>query len=168
MQLRTFREKKKQTSGYINQDHRWRMCNTDPKKAAAIFTMLEQVLEQVLETKVWKKVRGITDIDNCRLKATYTFTKDIVDMPYPGKQNKQEERNDREISATLLRRTEEVAKVQGIGEKKKLKSAIREIFDEKIFFLHIQFTRFQTKNVQSPGTYISERTWDPSQKAIIK
>ena len=29
------------------------------------------------------------------------------------------------------------------------------------FFLHIQFTLFQTKSLQSPGTYIFERTWDP-------
>ena len=36
------------------------------------------------------------------------------------------------------------------------------------FFLYIQFTLFQTKNLQSPGTYIPERTWDPSQKAITK
>ena len=36
------------------------------------------------------------------------------------------------------------------------------------FFLHIQFTRFQTKSLQSQGSYISERTWDPSQKAITK
>ena len=37
-----------------------------------------------------------------------------------------------------------------------------------MFFLHRQFTRFQTKNLQSPGRYIFERTWDPSQKAITK
>ena len=38
-----------------------------------------------------------------------------------------------------------------------------------IFFsLYIQFTLFRTKNLQSPGTYISKRTWDPSQKAITK
>ena len=36
------------------------------------------------------------------------------------------------------------------------------------FFLYIQFTLFQTKNLQSPGTYISKRNWDPSQKAITK
>ena len=37
-----------------------------------------------------------------------------------------------------------------------------------IFFLYIKFTQFQTKNLLSPGTYISKRTWDPSEKAIIK
>ena len=36
------------------------------------------------------------------------------------------------------------------------------------FFLHIQFRLFQTKNLQSPGTYISGRTWDPSLRAITK
>ena len=32
----------------------------------------------------------------------------------------------------------------------------------------MQFILFQTKNLQSPGTYISKRTWDPSQTAITK
>ena len=27
---------------------------------------------------------------------------------------------------------------------------------------------FRTKNLQPPDTYISKRTWDPSQKAIAK
>ena len=31
---------------------------------------------------------------------------------------------------------------------------------ELLLFLHIQFTRFQTRSLQSPGTYISERTWN--------
>ena len=35
-------------------------------------------------------------------------------------------------------------------------------------FLYIQFILFRTKNLQSPGTYIFKRTWDPSQKAITK
>ena len=30
----------------------------------------------------------------------------------------------------------------------------------------MQFTGFQRKSLQSPGTFISERTWDPSQKAV--
>ena len=42
----------------------------------------------------------------------------------------------------------------------------------KFFFFfsiyYIQFTLFGTKNLQSPGTYISKRSWDPSQKAITK
>ena len=36
------------------------------------------------------------------------------------------------------------------------------------FFLHMQFTRFQTKILESPGTYISGRTWDLSQKSYCK
>ena len=43
-----------------------------------------------------------------------------------------------------------------------------EISFDLFFFLHIQFTRFQTKLSQSPGIYISGRTWDPSQKTITK
>ena len=37
-----------------------------------------------------------------------------------------------------------------------------------IFFLHRKFTRFQTKSLQSLGTYISGRTWDCSQKSHYK
>ena len=37
-----------------------------------------------------------------------------------------------------------------------------------LFFLYIQFTIFKTKRSQSPGTYISKRAWNPSQKAITK
>ena len=36
------------------------------------------------------------------------------------------------------------------------------------FFLYIQFTLFETKSLQSPGIYISKRTWDPTQKAMTK
>ena len=36
------------------------------------------------------------------------------------------------------------------------------------FFFYIRLRLFRTKNLQSPGTYISKRTWDPSQKAITK
>ena len=42
---------------------------------------------------------------------------------------------------------------------------INDIF---FFFRYMQFTLFQTKNLQSPGTYVSKRAWDPSQKAITK
>ena len=42
----------------------------------------------------------------------------------------------------------------------------------KFFFFfpiyYIQFTLFRTKNLHSPGTYISKRSWDPSQKATTK
>lgn len=36
------------------------------------------------------------------------------------------------------------------------------------FFLHKQFTRFQTKKLQSPDFYISGCTWDRSQKCHYK
>ena len=41
----------------------------------------------------------------------------------------------------------------------------------RIFHLIILFfflTLFKTKSLQSPGTYISKSTWDPTQKAITK
>ena len=41
-------------------------------------------------------------------------------------------------------------------------------FSSFFFFLYIQLTLFRTKNLQSPGTYVSKRTWDPSQKVITK
>ena len=41
-------------------------------------------------------------------------------------------------------------------------------FGLKIFFLYMQFKIFETKTLQSPGTCISKRTWDPSQKTITK
>ena len=37
-----------------------------------------------------------------------------------------------------------------------------------IFFSIYTIYTFSKKNLQSPGTYISKRTWDPSQKAITK
>ena len=48
--------------------------------------------------------------------------------------------------------------------KKPLLLTIRQLefeeaaFPNFLFFLHIQFTRFQTKKLQSPGAYISGRT----------
>ena len=36
------------------------------------------------------------------------------------------------------------------------------------FFLYIQFTLFQTKSLQSPGTCMTKHTWDPSEKAFTK
>ena len=42
------------------------------------------------------------------------------------------------------------------------------IYSLQYTIVHIQFTLFQTKNLQSPGTYISNCTWDLSQEAITK
>ena len=49
--------------GYIKQVRGRSMCNTDPKKTEAIFNMLEQMVR----TRVWKKVRGMIDIGGFRL-----------------------------------------------------------------------------------------------------
>ena len=37
-----------------------------------------------------------------------------------------------------------------------------------VFFSIYTICTFRTKKLQSPGTYISKRTWDPSQKVITK
>ena len=37
-----------------------------------------------------------------------------------------------------------------------------------LFFSIYTIYTFSNKNLQSPGTYISKLTWDPSQKAITK
>ena len=42
------------------------------------------------------------------------------------------------------------------------------LFKSRFFFLHVQFTLFKTKSLKSPGTYISKRTWGPTQKTISK
>ena len=41
----------------------WLKCNTDPAKIAAVFSMQEQMVE----TMAWKKMRGLSDNDQCRL-----------------------------------------------------------------------------------------------------
>lgn len=66
VRLKKFDKKKMQseiTSGYTTEDYGWLSCNTDPRKTAAIFSMLEQMVE----TKVWKKLRGNIENDSCRL-----------------------------------------------------------------------------------------------------
>ena len=39
---------------------------------------------------------------------------------------------------------------------------------DEFFFSIYTINTFHAKSLQSPGTYLSERTWDPSQKAITK
>ena len=61
-----FDEKKVQSeivSGYAEQLYGWLECNTDPKKTGAIFNMQEQMIEN----RAWKKLRGIGQVDICRL-----------------------------------------------------------------------------------------------------
>ena len=43
-------------------EYRWLQCKTDPRKTAAVFNL--QV--QLVKTKVWKKMRGMTDQEQCR------------------------------------------------------------------------------------------------------
>ena len=63
---KSFKEKKLQSeipSGYEKTDFEWLKCNTDPRKTASIFSMQEQMVE----TRAWKRIRGLIDNDMCRL-----------------------------------------------------------------------------------------------------
>ena len=48
---------------YGEDDFGWLKCNTDPRKTSSIFALQEQMIE----TKAWKKIRGLIDDDSCRL-----------------------------------------------------------------------------------------------------
>ena len=56
--------------GFDKDDHDWLKCNTDPRKTASIFTLQEQMIE----TKAWKKLRGLADEDKCRLCGAFRET----------------------------------------------------------------------------------------------
>ena len=56
--------------GFDKEDHDWLKCNTDPRKTASIFTLQEQMIE----TKAWKKLRGLVDEDKCRLCGAFRET----------------------------------------------------------------------------------------------
>ena len=45
-------------------------CNTDPRKMASIFALQEQMIE----TRAWKKIRGLVNDDKCRLCGEYRET----------------------------------------------------------------------------------------------
>ena len=66
-----------------------------------------------------------------------------------------------QINKITLEKSENLEKKLHVGQNLAKSSAF-------FFFLHIQFPRFLTKSLQSQGCYISESTWDPSQKAITK
>ena len=68
-----------------------------------------------------------------------------------------------QINKITLEKSENLEKKLHVGQNLAKSSAF--FF---FFFLHIQFPRFLTKSLQSQGSYISESTWDPSQKAITK
>ena len=48
---------------YSEDDFGWLKCNTDPRKTSAAFALQEQMIEP----RVWKKIRGLVDDDKCRL-----------------------------------------------------------------------------------------------------
>ena len=63
---RSFVEKRLQSeipSQYEEEDYGWLKCNTDPRKTASIFALQEQMIE----TRAWKKIRGLIAEDMCRL-----------------------------------------------------------------------------------------------------
>ncbi|CAB4045676.1 Hypothetical predicted protein, partial [Paramuricea clavata] len=71
--VETFREKRLQSEipmGFDKDDHGWLKCNTDPRKTASTFTLQEQMIE----TKAWKKMRGLVDQDKCRLCGEFRET----------------------------------------------------------------------------------------------
>ena len=61
--------------GLDKDDHDWLKCNTDSRKTASIFTLQEQMIE----TKAWKKLRGLADEDKCRLWGTFRENIDSIE-----------------------------------------------------------------------------------------
>jgi hypothetical protein len=51
-------------------ERRWVHCNTDRRKAASIFNLQEQMVE----TRAWKKMRGLIENDKSRLREEYKET----------------------------------------------------------------------------------------------
>ena len=50
-------------SKYDEADYEWLRCNTDSRKTASIFALQEQMVE----SRAWKKIRGLIEDDKCRL-----------------------------------------------------------------------------------------------------
>ena len=48
---------------YSEEDSGWLKCNTDPRKTSSIFVLQEQMVE----SRTWKKLRGLVQCDKCRL-----------------------------------------------------------------------------------------------------
>ena len=70
---RSFAEKALQSeipSKYDEADYEWLKCNTDPRKTASIFALQEQMVE----SRAWKKIRGLIEDDKCRLCGEYRET----------------------------------------------------------------------------------------------
>ena len=63
---RSFAEKALQIeipSKYDEADYKWLKCNTDPRKTVSIFASQEQMVE----SRAWKKIRGLIEDDKCTL-----------------------------------------------------------------------------------------------------
>ena len=56
--------------GFDKGDYGWLRCNSDPRKTASIFSLQEQMVE----TRSWKKLRGLISEDCCRLCGEYRET----------------------------------------------------------------------------------------------
>ena len=48
---------------YSEKDSGWFKCNTDPRKTSSILVLQEQMVE----SRAWKKIRGLVQCDKCRL-----------------------------------------------------------------------------------------------------
>ena len=48
---------------YSEEHSGWLKCNTDPRKTSSKFALQEQIIE----TRAWKKIRGLVECDKCRL-----------------------------------------------------------------------------------------------------
>ena len=57
-------------SKYDEADYERLKSNTDPRKTVSIFTLQEQMVE----SKAWKKIRGLIEDDKCRLCGEYRET----------------------------------------------------------------------------------------------
>ena len=55
---------------YKEGDYAWLKCNTDSRKTASIFALQEQMIE----TRAWKKIRGLVKDNKCRLCGEYRET----------------------------------------------------------------------------------------------
>ena len=69
--------KEQQSESYRGQEqeyHVWLSQNLNPGKTAVIMTMLEQMVE----TRSWKKARGLTDDGSCRICTQYSETVEHV------------------------------------------------------------------------------------------
>ena len=55
---------------YGEADFGWLKCNTNPRKTSSIFALQEQMIE----TKAWKKIRGLVDDDSCQLSGEHRET----------------------------------------------------------------------------------------------